>query len=169
MKRVICCGQVGLLGEMAPCAQPATVSLDITGPDGFDYPIATMTTGTNKTIEIPGLSVGIPELGDAGVFVDFQLDGNTVFSTPFLHMDPHARTCVRPFTHDVHILSASHCHAFPSLSPRTGDVSQLVINLGVDACMEVLGFETCGSKLTTLLPIWVIQETLDFSTICPSK
>ncbi len=70
--------QVGLIGELAPCAQPATVSLDITGPDGFDYPIAAMTTGTNKTIEIPGLSVGIPELGDAGVFVDFQLDGTAV-------------------------------------------------------------------------------------------
>jgi hypothetical protein len=152
--------EVGLIGQLSPCALPATVSLDIStlellpkitdscntlptltralslthahlanpvpiydaaGPDGFDFRIATLRTGTKKTIPIPGLSVAIPIVGSAGVVLDFQLDGN---------------------------------------------LNDLQVEIGFDACVTTRIGQECGSALTSLLPVWLLNQTLSFTSVC---
>jgi hypothetical protein len=93
------------------------------GPDGFDYQIASLQTGTKKTIPIPGLSITIPVVGSAGIVIDLQLDG---------------------------------------------DLNELQVEIGLDACATTLVGQECGSALTSALPVWILNQTLSFSSICPS-
>lgn len=68
---------IGLKAEFAPCAMPAHVNLDITEKDlGIDYQIAGLTFGKDADIPVPGLSIDIPDVGEAGVNAAVQLVGN---------------------------------------------------------------------------------------------
>merc|ERR1712000_660639 len=68
---------IGLKADIKPCGNPASMSLDITEADlGIDYPIAMIQMGTTKNFPIPGLSVDIPIVGNAGVQVAVVLNGN---------------------------------------------------------------------------------------------
>ena len=51
----------------------------------------------------------------------------------------------------------------------TGDLSALEVDLGVDACMSILGAKTCGGDLFSGLPIYVLQGQFDFSDMCNHK
>jgi len=116
---------VGLKMDIEPCADPAHVNLDVTEADlGIDYPITGLTAGEDEDIPIPGLSINIPVVGDAGVNAVVDLDGN---------------------------------------------VDQFTMDLGLDACAEVMGYQQCGSKLTSELPVWVLQGTFSFGDMCEQK
>jgi len=68
---------IGVSATMLPCASPASMSMEITEADaGIDYPIAGITAGYSGDIPIPGLSVAIPVVGDAGVQAAVSIDGN---------------------------------------------------------------------------------------------
>jgi len=47
-----------------------------------------------------------------------------------------------------------------------GNPSALEIQFGLDGCGTVLSHSLCGSKLTHLLPIWLLDGTFDFSDVC---
>jgi hypothetical protein len=47
-----------------------------------------------------------------------------------------------------------------------GDLENLEIKLGLDGCGKVLGHEACGSDLTSKLPIYVLDHTFDFDSLC---
>ena len=47
-----------------------------------------------------------------------------------------------------------------------GDASQLTVQLGLDACVTVLGVTECGSDLTSDLPYWALSDSYDFSNYC---
>lgn len=47
-----------------------------------------------------------------------------------------------------------------------GDLSNLEIKLGLDACGKVLGHSVCGSKLTKKLPLYVLDHTFNFDSLC---
>ena len=47
-----------------------------------------------------------------------------------------------------------------------GDIENLEIKLGLDACGTVLGHKACGSELTDELPIYVLDHTFDFDSLC---
>lgn len=49
-----------------------------------------------------------------------------------------------------------------------GNLDDVTISLGVDACATVLGVEECGSDLTSELPIYLLNSEFDFSDICDS-
>ena len=46
---------------------------------------------------------------------------------------------------------------------------RLEVDLGVDACMSILGAKTCGGDLFSGLPIYVLQGEFDFSVMCNHK
>lgn len=73
---VLSLDNVGVKVDLAPCASPAHLSLEVVDTKfGIDYTIASLQSGTNKEIPIPGLSVGIPDIGDVGVYAAIQLAG----------------------------------------------------------------------------------------------
>jgi len=47
-----------------------------------------------------------------------------------------------------------------------GTVADMSIAIGVDACMTLVGFKTCGSDLTSSLPIYILKNTLHFQGLC---
>tara|TARA_B110000208_G_scaffold172770_1_gene216042 strand:+ start:304 stop:1173 length:870 start_codon:yes stop_codon:yes gene_type:complete len=47
-----------------------------------------------------------------------------------------------------------------------GDLENLEIKLGLDACGKVLSHSVCGSKLTDKLPLYVLDHTFDFGSLC---
>lgn len=68
---------IGVEVLVEPCGSPALMSLDVTEADiGFDWPLASITAGTSENIPVPGLTVGIPVIGDVGVYVDIGFNGN---------------------------------------------------------------------------------------------
>mmetsp|Transcript_89047 Transcript_89047/g.172493 ORF Transcript_89047/g.172493 Transcript_89047/m.172493 type:complete len:218 (-) Transcript_89047:193-846(-) len=51
-----------------------------------------------------------------------------------------------------------------------GNIDALEIHIGLDACADVLGYETCASTVDPVdFPIWILDETFDFSTVCASR
>lgn len=49
-----------------------------------------------------------------------------------------------------------------------GDVNGLQVEIGLDACATTLIGQECGSALISALPVWILNQTLSFSSICPS-
>ena len=47
-----------------------------------------------------------------------------------------------------------------------GDLEQLDLKLGIDACGKILGHELCGARLTKKLPIYVLDHTFNFGSLC---
>ena len=48
-----------------------------------------------------------------------------------------------------------------------GNVESLSLALGIDACAEAFGVTTCASSMDPAdFPIWLLDETYDFSTVC---
>ena len=47
-----------------------------------------------------------------------------------------------------------------------GDLENMDIKLGLDACGKVLGHSVCGSKLTDELPIYILDHTFNFDSLC---
>ena len=68
---------VGVKIDIEPCAEPMKFEMDITESDlGIDYPIVNIGPGTDEHVPIPGLSIDLPGVGDAGVDAIISLDGN---------------------------------------------------------------------------------------------
>ena len=41
------------------------------------------------------------------------------------------------------------------------------MDLGLDACVDVVGFLTCASTVDPVdFPIWLLEATFDFSDVC---
>lgn len=67
---------VGVILDIEPCADPATVSFEMTEATlGIDYTYG-YSTGDSEMIPVPDLSVDIPGLGGAGVYMDVIISGN---------------------------------------------------------------------------------------------
>lgn len=47
-----------------------------------------------------------------------------------------------------------------------GDLEALDIKLGIDACGKILGVQLCGEKLTKKLPIYLLDHTFNFGSLC---
>ena len=47
-----------------------------------------------------------------------------------------------------------------------GDLEELDIKLGIDACGKVLNHDLCGARLTKRLPIYVLDHTFNFGSLC---
>jgi hypothetical protein len=47
-----------------------------------------------------------------------------------------------------------------------GDLDEMEIKLGLDACGKVLGEKVCGSDLWSKLPLEVIDHTFNFGSLC---
>jgi len=47
-----------------------------------------------------------------------------------------------------------------------GDLEELDIKLGIDACGKILGHDLCGARLTHKLPIYVLDHTFNFGSLC---
>ena len=45
-------------------------------------------------------------------------------------------------------------------------MNALEVHVGLDACANIGLLLECGSKLTKALPVWVVQHTFDFSSVC---
>lgn len=73
---------VGVQATFTPCAQPLSMSLDITEADvPIDYPIASLTAGTDEEIPIPGLVwtiVAVSAQANMAVKIDGNLDAVTI-------------------------------------------------------------------------------------------
>ena len=50
-----------------------------------------------------------------------------------------------------------------------GDLSNLDIKLGLDACGTVVGKSVCGSDLTDDLPIYVLDGSFNFDSLCKQR
>ncbi len=48
----------------------------------------------------------------------------------------------------------------------SGNAEQIEVQLGLDACASVFGYQKCGSDLTSSLPYYVLDEQYDFSNYC---
>ena len=87
---------------------------------GVDYKYE-ITAGEVEDIPIPGVSVDIPGLGEAGLVMSAEIDGN---------------------------------------------IDALTMDLGLDACVDVVGFLTCASTVDPVdFPIWLLESTFDFSDV----
>ncbi len=47
-----------------------------------------------------------------------------------------------------------------------GNLDDINMSLGLDACASILGISVCGSDLTSVLPITLIKGQYDFSHVC---
>lgn len=50
----------------------------------------------------------------------------------------------------------------------SGNVDELTVKVGLDACVAVLGQRLCGNSLTHTLPIWIAQGTVSLGDMCDS-
>jgi hypothetical protein len=79
---------IGVKADIEPCAQPFNMDLEITEADmGIDYQIASLTAGEDEDIPVPGLSIGIPFVGSAGINMAVKIDGNLDALTLSLGVD----------------------------------------------------------------------------------
>merc|ERR1712151_472621 len=108
--------------DFALCTVPAHLDLVVTeSTHGVNFTLAGIEAGQEQDIPIPGLSVAIPKIGNAGVDVSVELDG---------------------------------------------DLEDLKMEVGVDACAEIAKHKVCGSTLTKHLPFWVLHGHYRFSHFC---
>ena len=117
---------IGVKLDLEPCGKPASMSLDIVEKNlGIDHKILGIKAGTKEEVGIPGLNVGIPVVGKAGVDAAIELDGNA---------------------------------------------SKLKVKVGLDACakLKFVG-KKCGSDLTKVLPVWILDHTFQFSHVCDAR
>tara|TARA_B100000795_G_scaffold17640_1_gene11707 strand:+ start:707 stop:1414 length:708 start_codon:yes stop_codon:yes gene_type:complete len=113
--------EIGLTGNFQPCGSPAQANFEVTEADlGIDY-TKSYEAGDAQEFPIPGLTVGIPIVGDAQVELAVNLGG---------------------------------------------DFSSLTVALGLDACIDTVIGDECGSDVSSELPYYAIQDSYDFSNYC---
>jgi hypothetical protein len=47
-----------------------------------------------------------------------------------------------------------------------GNLNDLQVEIGFDACVTTRIGQECGSALTSLLPVWLLNQTLSFTSVC---
>jgi hypothetical protein len=47
-----------------------------------------------------------------------------------------------------------------------GNLNDLEVEIGFDACVTTRIGQECGSNLTSLLPLWILNHTLSFASVC---
>jgi hypothetical protein len=68
---------IGVKAEFLPCATEAHISLTIYETAiGFSYNVGSIGAGTSIDEPIPGLSIGLPGIADAGIYADASVSGN---------------------------------------------------------------------------------------------
>eukprot|EP00462_Mataza_sp_D1_P004746 CAMPEP_0175110814 /NCGR_PEP_ID=MMETSP0086_2-20121207/14349_1 /TAXON_ID=136419 /ORGANISM="Unknown Unknown, Strain D1" /LENGTH=258 /DNA_ID=CAMNT_0016389073 /DNA_START=16 /DNA_END=792 /DNA_ORIENTATION=- len=103
--------KIGLEIQLRPCSSPATISLAVTDTKfGIHYQIAKINAGIDKQIPIPGLNVDIPLIGNAGVVLDLDFDGNAGSLSVLVGLDAcakvkiiHKTECGSKLTHKLPI------------------------------------------------------------------
>jgi len=49
-----------------------------------------------------------------------------------------------------------------------GDLDDLHVAVGVNACTKILGYKVCGSDVTSYLPYWILRGSYKFGHFCKS-
>jgi hypothetical protein len=50
-----------------------------------------------------------------------------------------------------------------------GNLQALKAEVGLDACIDIPIYGTkCGSSVISALPVWILNQTLSFTSVCPS-
>jgi len=89
---------IGVRADFRPCDDPAYISLTVYETSiGFSYDVGKVAAGQSIDEPIPGLDVGIPVIGDAGVYADATVSGNLDSLTVSLGLN----LCGEIFGHQV--------------------------------------------------------------------
>jgi len=67
------------------------------------------------------------------------------------------------FSIDIPVIGSAGVFAAVQID---GDLSEFSVQVGLDACVDTIIGEECGSSLTSDLPLWVLQGTYQFDSIC---
>ena len=89
---------------------------------------------------------------DAGIDYKKQYEGGEAMEFP-----------VPGLTVGIPVVGSAQVELAVDLS---GNAEQLSVQLGLDACASVFGYQKCGSDLTSELPYYVLSEQYDFSNYC---
>jgi len=119
--------KLGLELAVKPCALPEAY-IDLAATESLhnlSFSLAGIKAGQEESFPLPGVSIAIPKVGNAGLDVVVELGGN---------------------------------------------LDNLTIEAGFDACLGVGGKEVCGEKLAPeLLPLWLLKGTFHFASICSNE
>ena len=94
-----------------------------------------------------------------------EADAGIDWSTQYAAGDS-GEVAVPDLSIDIPIVGSAGVYAVYDLE---GDASALGLALGLDACMSVLGYQKCGSSLTSELPIILLNSTYKFDSLCGGK
>eukprot|EP00928_Gymnodinium_smaydae_P091304 TRINITY_DN75008_c0_g1_i1.p1 TRINITY_DN75008_c0_g1~~TRINITY_DN75008_c0_g1_i1.p1 ORF type:complete len:264 (-),score=23.88 TRINITY_DN75008_c0_g1_i1:125-916(-) len=115
----------GMQVDIAPCEDPAHIAIQVTeSKHHVNLTVGGIEAGETEEIPIPGLAIGIPHIGNAGLDVAVGIEG---------------------------------------------DLKELGLSVGVNACVKVLNHNVCGSDLTGALPVWILRGTYHFSNYCNQR
>jgi hypothetical protein len=114
--------EIRVSATLSPCSMPAYLTLRVAEEKHhIGHTFGPISAEGVKDYPVPGLSVDIPEIGEAGINAALGIDG---------------------------------------------DVENLKIEIGLDACAKVLGVHKCGEDITHYLPIWILRKSFSFSSLC---
>jgi hypothetical protein len=113
---------IGLDLNLSPCVNPASATLSVTDTKfNIHHELAGLHAGKALQWPIPGLSLSLPDVGEVGVVVDFNIEGN---------------------------------------------IAELDLSVGLDACGKIVHVGICGSRLHIGLPLNILSHTFNFSQAC---
>ena len=114
--------EIDVSATLSPCSMPAYLELRVEEEKHhIGHTFGPISAEGVRDYPVPGLSVDIPKIGEAGINAALGIDG---------------------------------------------DVENLKIEIGLDACAKVLGIHKCGEDITKHLPIWILRKTFSFSSLC---
>jgi len=83
---------IGLAADLAVCGDDLHANVEIVESAlGIDYKVAGISSDSTTDIAVPGLSVGIPKIGDAGVQVAINLHGTASSLSAKIGLDACAK------------------------------------------------------------------------------
>ncbi len=63
-----------------------------------------------------------------------------------------------------------HADASCKLAGRVeGNADALTVEIGLDFCVDLVVESLCASKLDGAFPVWLIKDTLSFSSVCLAR
>ena len=114
--------EIDVSATLSPCSMPAYLELRVEEEKHrIGHTFGPISAEGVRDYPVPGLSIDIPKIGEAGINAALGIDG---------------------------------------------DVENLKIEIGLDACAKVLGIHKCGEDVTKHLPIWILRKTFSFSSLC---
>ena len=114
--------EIDVSATISPCSLPAYLELTVVEEKHhIGHTFGPISSEGVEDYPVPGLSVDIPKVGEAGINAAIGIDG---------------------------------------------DLEDLKIEIGLDACAKILGIHKCGEDITKHLPIWVLRKSFSFTSLC---